>query len=114
MNRRHFTAATMLAVFAATPALARVGGGGVGPRPGIRNPGGSGGQPVQTFTVVSVDTFERTLQLRADDGTTSRVKVPDGVYDLSKLNAGDRIQVNFYVPDSMNPGLRAAGIWPAN
>jgi hypothetical protein len=42
------------------------------------------------------------------------VKVPDGVYELGKLSPGDRIQVNYYEPDDMNPGLRAAGIWPAS
>lgn len=114
MNRRLFTTAAVLGILAAAPGWARVGGGGVGPRPGIRNPGGGGGQPVEVFTVVSVDTSGRTLQLKAADGSTASVKVPDGVYDLSTLNAGDRIQVNFYVPDSMNPGLRAAGIWPVN
>jgi hypothetical protein len=79
-----------------------------------RNRGGGGGQPVGVFTVVSIDTDARTLRLRGADGSESTVKVPDGVYELGKLNPGDRIQVNFYVPDAMNPGLRAAGIWPAN
>lgn len=79
-----------------------------------RNRGGGGGQPVGVFTVVSIDSDARTLRLQAADGTVSTVKVPDGVYELGKLSPGDRIQVNFYVPDAMNPGLRAAGIWPAN
>jgi hypothetical protein len=79
-----------------------------------RNRGGGGGQPVGVFTVVSIDQSARTLQLRGADGTVSTVKVPDGVYELGKLNPGDRVQVNFYTPDDMNPGLRAAGIWPAN
>jgi hypothetical protein len=95
-------------------AEAQIGTGGVGPRPGIRNKGGvGGGDEPAVFQVVSVDTSGRVLLLRAADGSTANVKVPEGVYDLSKLNTGDRIQVNFYVPDSMNPGLRAAGIWPA-
>jgi len=93
-------------------AEAQVGTGGVGPRPGIRNKGGGGGEEPGVFQVVSVDSNGRMLQLRAADGSTANVKVPEGVYDLSKLNPGDKVQVNFYVPDSMNPGLRAAGIWP--
>jgi hypothetical protein len=98
-------------LFGAT-AEAQMGDGGVGPRPGIRNKGGSGGQEPGIYQVVSVDTYANKVQLRAADGTTASVHVSSDVYDISKLNAGDRIQVNFYVPDSMNPGLRAAGIWP--
>lgn len=105
MNRRQFTACLLLTAVSAGPAMAQVG-------ERRRNQGSGGGQPLDTFKVVSVDTDARTIQLQAGDGSTSKVKVPDGVYDLGKLKAGDRIQVNFYVPDSMNPGLRAAAIYP--
>jgi hypothetical protein len=77
-----------------------------------RNQGGTGGQPVGIFKVVSVDTYASTLTLQAADGSTSVVKVPGGVYDLTKLAVGESVQVNFYVPDAMNPGLRASAIWP--
>lgn len=108
MNRRRFAAVFLLAAAAATRAWAQ---SEVRPR----NRGGvSGGQPNAVFQVKSVDTYARAIDLQAADGTVSTVKVPEGVYDLSKLKAGDRIQVNFYVPDSMNPGLRAAAIFPAN
>jgi hypothetical protein len=108
MNRRDLVLALFLAGPAAiAPALAQNEN-----RP--RNRGGGGGQPVGVFTVVSIDRDARTLQLQGADGTVSTVKVPDGVYELGKLSPGDRIQVNFYVPDAMNPGLRAAAIWPAN
>jgi hypothetical protein len=66
------------------------------------------------FQVVAIDTDARTLRLRASHGSETTAKVPDGVYELGKLNVGDRIQVSFYVPDAMNPGARVAGIWPAN
>lgn len=79
-----------------------------------KNRGGGGGPGVQTYQVLGIDTDARTLRLRGADGGVSTVKVPEGVYDLSTINVGDRIQVNLYVPDAMNPGLRAAGIWPAN
>ncbi len=108
----------LLAIMAAfgillgTVAEAQVRDGGIGPRPGMRNQGGGGGQEPGVYQVVSVDTYARTVQLRGADGSTASVKVPGDVYDVSKLKSGDRIQVNFYVPDSMNPGLRAAGIWP--
>jgi hypothetical protein len=78
-----------------------------------RDQGGGGGLPNGVYTVVSVDGSARNVVLRGADGTQATVRVPDGVYELSKLSAGDRVQVNFYVPDAMNPGLRAAGIWPA-
>lgn len=77
-----------------------------------RNRGGSGGQPVDTYTVVAIDTDARTLQLRATDGTVSKVKVPEDVFDLSTLNVGDRIQVNFLVPQSSSDPPRASSIWP--
>jgi hypothetical protein len=105
MNRRQFAAFFLLAGLAATRTDAQID-------ERRRNQGGSGGQPVGIFKVVSVDTYAGTVQLQGADGSVSTVKVPDGVYDLSKLSAGDRIQVNFYVPDAMNPGLRASAIWP--
>lgn len=108
MTRRKLVGVLLLAgLAAAVPSLAQNEN-----RP--RNRGGGGGQPAGVFRVVSVDRDARTLRLQAADGSVSTVKVPDGVYELGKLNPGDRIQVNFYVPDDMNPGLRAAGIWPAN
>lgn len=108
MNRRHFAAFVLLAAATATRAWAQSE-----LRP--RNRGGvAGGQPDAIFQVKSVDTYARTVDLQGPDGTVSTVKVPEGVYDLSKLKTGDRIQVSFYVPDSMNPGLRAATIFPAN
>jgi hypothetical protein len=108
MNRRTF--GTMLAF--ALIAVGRPASAQNENRP--RNRGGGGGQPVDVYQVLAVDTDARTLRLRASDGSESTVKVPEGVYELRKLAVGDRIQVNFYVPDAMNPGLRAAGIWPAN
>lgn len=105
MNRRQFTVCLLGAAAIAAPAMAQVG-------ERRRNQGSGGGQPLDSFKVVSVDADARTIQLQAGDGSTSKVKVPDGVYDLDKLKPGDRIQVNFYVPDSMNPGLRAAAIYP--
>jgi hypothetical protein len=69
--------------------------------------------PPATFTVVSVDTYGRKLALQAADGTRRTVLVPEGVYDLSRLNPGDRVRVDFIVPDAMNPQPAVAAIWPA-
>jgi hypothetical protein len=107
MDRRHFAACFLLAAAAATGAVAQVD-------ERRRNQGGGGGQAPGVFAVLAVDTYARTVQLRGSDGTVSTARVPEGVYELSKLKPGDRIQVNFYVPDSMNPGLRVSAIWPAS
>ncbi|HTN48211.1 MAG TPA: hypothetical protein VMK32_02150 [Burkholderiaceae bacterium] len=105
MNRRQFAAFFLVAGSAATCAFAQ--------NENLpRNRGGGGGQPVGVYKVLSIDTYARTVDLKGADGSVSTVKVPEGVYELSKLNVGDTIQVNFYTPDAMNPGLRAASIWP--
>lgn len=113
MNARllvSFLAALLLVVGTVAQAQ-RVGG--VGDRPGFRNQGGvNQGQPPAVYVVVSVDNYGRTVQLRAADGSTADVYVPDGVYDLSKLNGGDKVQVNFLEPDGMNNKLSAGNIWP--
>jgi hypothetical protein len=64
------------------------------------------------FTVVSVDSYSRQVRLRSNDGKTGDVFVGEDIYDLSKLKTGDKVQVDFVIPDSMNPKLSAATIWP--
>ena len=64
------------------------------------------------YTVVSIDSYAQTMKLRAQDGAvTGDVYVGEGIYNLSKLNPGDKIQVNFLEPDGMNKRLAAANIW---
>jgi hypothetical protein len=41
------------------------------------------------------------------------VHVPEGVYDLARLQPGDRIRVDFAVPSEGDSQLAAATIWPA-
>jgi hypothetical protein len=87
--------------------------GGVGDRPGVRNPGGvNQGQPPGEYVVDSVDNYARMVRLRAADGSTREVFVPDGVYDVSKLKGGDKVQVNFLEPDGQGGKLSAGNIWP--
>jgi len=87
--------------------------GGVGDRPGFRNPGGvNQGQPPAEYVVVSVDSYAQTVRLRAADGSTADVFVPDGVYDVTKLKGGDKVQVNFLEPDEQGSKLSAGNIWP--
>jgi hypothetical protein len=102
----------LLAAMLLQPALAqRVGGGDGG---GQRMQGGGINYAPQAavYSVVSVDSYARTVRMRAADGRTGDVYVADGVYDLSKLKGGDKIRVDFVVPDATNSKLSAASIWP--
>lgn len=65
------------------------------------------------FEVVSVQTSNRVVRLRASDGKTGDVNVAEHVYDLTKLKVGDKVKVDFFQPDEENPKISAAGIWPA-
>jgi hypothetical protein len=98
--------AVMLAALASIPVAAQDGG---------RRMQGGGlnyGVPPQVYRVLSVDNYASTIKLRAADGRSGDVFVASGVYDVSKLKAGDLVQVDFVVPDAMNPRLAAASIWP--
>jgi hypothetical protein len=64
------------------------------------------------YAVISVDADARTVQLRAADGRTGNVHVAEEVYDVSTLKSGDKIRVDFVVPDATNKQLRAASVWP--
>jgi hypothetical protein len=66
----------------------------------------------EVYSVVLVDSRGRMVRLRAADGRTGLVYVAEGVYDLSKLKAGDKIRVDFVVPDASSSKLSAASIWP--
>lgn len=65
------------------------------------------------YAVISVDRDDRMVQLRAADGRTGSVFVAEDVFDLSTLKPGDKIRVDFVVPDEKNKGLKAASVWPA-
>lgn len=64
------------------------------------------------YSVIWIDSIARTVQLRAQDGRTSLVRVSEIVYDLSKLRPGDKIRVDFLVPDGTTSNVIAAYIWP--
>ena len=63
------------------------------------------------YAVLSVDADARTVQLRAADGRTGNVYVDEAVFDVSTLKPGDKIRVDFVVPDATNKSLRAASVW---
>lgn len=94
-----------VAVTAALPraALAQRAGGGQGinyaPRPA-------------DYQVLLIDAKSRMLRIKAADGRTGTVHVPDSVYDLGKLKMGDKVRIDFVAPKADDPQLRAASIWP--
>lgn len=86
---------------------------GDGDRAGRRSQGGGINYAPQpdVYSVVSVDSYARTVRMRAADGRTGDVYVAEGVFDLSTLKEGDKIRVDFVVPDSVNSRLSAASVW---
>ena len=101
----------LLAAALLQPVLAQVGAGGGGGRR-MQGQGINYAPQPEVYAVLSVDLQDRVVQLRAADGRTGFVFVGESVYDLSKLKAGDKIKVDFIVPDDANSELRAASIWP--
>ncbi len=95
----------LLAAILLQPVLAQQGGNGGGinyaPRPAI-------------YSVLSIDSSGHKVQLRAADGRTGVVYVGEETYDLSKLKPGDKIRVDFVVPEDQNSQLTAASIWPVD
>lgn len=76
------------------------GGVARGPLPGV-------------FTVRGVNLDEKILRLADDEGTTGDVVVEPHVYDLTKLQPGDEVEVDFIVPGASDDPNRlvAATIW---
>lgn len=104
----------LLAAMLLQPAVAQRAGGGDGGGQRMQGGGINYAPQAAVYSVISIDTDERTLQLRAADGRTGTVHVAEGIYDLSKLKPGDKIRVDFVVPDPADKKLRAASVWPAN
>jgi hypothetical protein len=102
----------LLIAAALQPVLAQVGAGGGGGGRRVQGQGINYAPQAEVYAVLSIDLQDRTVQLRATDGRTGFVHVGESVYDLSKLKAGDRIKVDFVVPDESNNELQAASIWP--
>jgi hypothetical protein len=101
----------MLAAMLLQPVLAQQAGGGGGQR--MQGGGINYALQAAVYSVISIDSDARTVQLRAADGRTGAVYVAEDIFDLSKLKPGDKIRVDFVVPDATNKKLSAASIWPA-
>jgi hypothetical protein len=103
--KRRAAVLTLGFIAAALPsvALAQRAGGGQGinyaPRPA-------------DYEVLLIDANSRVLRIKAADGRTGTVQVPDGVYDLGKLKMGDKIRIDFVAPKPGDAQLRAASVWP--
>lgn len=64
------------------------------------------------YTVVAVDPYNRVVRLQTRQGTTIDVLVGEEVYDLATVKPGDRLRVDFLVPNEGDPPRAAATVWP--
>jgi hypothetical protein len=94
------------------PVLAQQAAGGDGGGQRMQGGGINYAPHPADYAVILIDATARTVRLRAADGRTGVVYVAEGVYDLSKLKPGDKIRVDFVVPDAKNSKLSAASVWP--
>lgn len=63
------------------------------------------------FTVSAVRARDNIVRLRDADGRSADVYVDPDVLDLSTLQAGDQVGVDFFVPEEADDRLEAASIW---
>ena len=63
------------------------------------------------FTVSAVRARDNIVRLRDADGRSADVYVDPDVFDLSTLEAGDQVGVDFFVPEEADDRLEAASIW---
>jgi hypothetical protein len=102
-----------LAAMLLQPLFAQQAGGGGGGGQRMQGGGINYAPQAAVYSVISIDSDARTVQLRAGDGRTGAVYVAEDIYDLSKLKPGDKVRVDFVLPDATNKKLSAASIWPA-
>ena len=102
----------LLAATSLQPALSQQAGGGDGGGQRMQGGGINYAPRPAIYSVISIDSYTRTVRLRASDGRTGDVYVAEGIYDMSKLKTGDKIRVDFVAPDATNSKLSAASIWP--
>ena len=63
------------------------------------------------FTVSSVQARESVVRLRDADGRSADVYVDPDIFDVSTLEAGDEVAVDFFVPNDSDDRLEAASVW---
>jgi len=63
------------------------------------------------FTVSAVRARDNIVRLRDADGRTADVYVDSDVFDLSMLEAGDEVAVDFFVANEGDERVEAASVW---
>ena len=70
--------------------------------------GGVAGPAAGVFTVASVRPRDNIMRLRDDGGRSADVYVDSDVYDVSTLQEGDMVAVDFFVPNEGDTRIEAA------
>ena len=63
------------------------------------------------FKVSAVRARDNIVRLRDADGRSADVYVDSDVFDLSTLEEGDEVAVDFFVPEDGDDRLEAASMW---
>ncbi len=63
------------------------------------------------FTVSAVQARDNIFRLRDADGRSADVYVDPNIFDLSTLQAGDEVAVDFFEPEQGDDRLEAASVW---
>ena len=63
------------------------------------------------FTVSAVRARDNIVRLRDADGRSADVYVDSDVFDLSTLEEGDEVAVDFFIPEEGGDRLEAANMW---
>ena len=63
------------------------------------------------FTVSAVRARDNIVRLRDADGRSADVYVDPDVFDLTTVQEGDQVGVDFFVPEEADDRLEAASIW---
>ena len=71
----------------------------------------TGGPAAGVFTVSAVRARDNIVRLNDADGRSADVYVDPDVFDLSTLEVGDQVGVDFFVPEEADDRLEAASIW---
>jgi hypothetical protein len=71
---------------------------GSAPRPGV-------------FKVSAVRARDNIVRLSDDAGVSADVYVDPDIFDVSALEAGDEVAVDFFVPNEGDDRLEAASLW---
>ena len=73
--------------------------------------GGVAGPAAGVFTVASVRPRDNIMQLRDDSGRSADVYVDSDVFDISTLQEGDQVAVDFFVPNEGDTRIEAATVY---